>query len=266
MTLSSKLLKPDEDSEAITKLVKGFEAPKIDHLLPQKTRKEIRQSFSQDLTVRDAQFRMSDLVASRLSVEEEEEQRFREQVEKEVTARIAKIEQEAREKAHAEGFESGKKIGFEQEMQRMKGVHEAMIKTAESMNQMTKHVFAEHEEMIIQFLTQVASVVVRQAVATDKDYLVRVLKEIVERSGVKENIKIKLSKTDFSYAQDIQKGLEERIGQELSVKIEADDTLQPSSCVVETSFGEIRSALAQELEAMEKAMMAKVPRPSHVQN
>jgi flagellar biosynthesis/type III secretory pathway protein FliH len=257
--MTSKVLKNDDDRPIIEKTVKTFSAPPLADKGGVPSLSKMREKFKKDLTIRDSHFRISELSSKQLTVEEEERQLFQDRVDKEVKERIEKLTAEVTSKAHQEGLEKGRAEGYEAEVKRLAEMYKGAQKVFSDLAGLTTQIFQAHEAAVMDFIGHIVEVVVRHEIQMDRGYLSRILKEIVERTGAKENIKIRLGKEDMKVVEEIQKRLIDQVGQLRSLTFETDEAFQAGDCAVETNYGEIRALLQQEIEIIKKELAAKVP-------
>lgn len=208
-------------------------------------------------TQRDSRFSINPLLRDPLSVEEEE----RRVIEEKVRSRVAAMADEARAKAAEEGFQQGQAKGYEDAFAQFKGEgaerlarFEAMVKQAESAKE---SIFKQNERFLIDLVFRVSRMILLRELATDRDYVVRLCRELIERVGVRENIRIRIHPDEASTIGMIREGLEKTFGSLKNLHIEISNQVQVGGCMLETEWNAIDASLENQLKAVSEALLGQ---------
>jgi flagellar assembly protein FliH len=206
---------------------------------------------------RDRRFAINPLLREPLSIEDEE----RRVVEERVKTRLEAIQAEARAKAHEEGYQAGLEQGHREAYQRFaqESVErlrhfDAMLNDAENAKQ---EIYRANERFLMELVFRMAKMVTLKELATDRDYLVRLSRELIERIGVRENIRIRIHPEDAKTADIIKPGLEAALGALKNLSIEASPQVKRGGCIVETEWNAIDASLDRQFEGIREALIGK---------
>lgn len=211
---------------------------------------------------RDRRFSINPLLREPLSIEEEE----RRVVEERVKVRVEAIQAEARAKAHEEGYKVGLEQGHQEAYQRFaqESVErltnfDTMLKDAETAKQ---EIFRANERFIMELVFRMAKMVALKEVSADREYVVRLARELIERIGVRENIRIKICPEDLKTADIIKPGLEAALGALKNLAIESSPLVKRGGCIVETEWNAIDASLDRQFQGIYEALLGKSDRDS----
>lgn len=206
---------------------------------------------------RDRRFALNPLLREPLSIEEEE----RRVIEEKVRARIESVQAEARAKAHEEGYKAGLEQGHKEAYQRFaqEAVErlrsfDAMLGEAENAKQ---EIFRANERFLMELIYRVAKMVTLKEIAADRDYILRLSRELIERIGVRENIRIRIHPDDAKTAEILKPGLEQSLGALKNVTVEASPQVKHGGCIVETEWNAIDASLDTQFQGIYEALVGK---------
>lgn len=204
-----------------------------------------------------SRFAVSPVVRNHLSIEQEE----RRVIEEKVRARIDAVTAEVKDRAYQEGFAAGRKEGHQQAYEEWKkeGIDrmqkiDSFLKAAEEAK---TDIYRANEEFLIQLIFLVARKVILRDLKEDKEYLARLVRSILERVGVRENIRVKINRTDLENLELLQQNLENQLGKLSNFKVEISDEVKLGGCVVETELNEINASLSRQLGGVFEALTGR---------
>lgn len=202
----------------------------------------------QSRTQKDSRFAMNPLLREPLAVEEEE----RRVIEEKVRTRITAVSDDARKQASELGFQEGFKKGYEEAFKKFREEgHENMAKfeaVLETLENAKHDIFKANERYLIEMIFRVSKMVLMRELQTDKNYVTRLVQELVERVGARENIRIKLNSEDMKIAGQLKQDLETHVGLLKNVNIEASPQITVGGCVVETQWNAIDASFETQLK------------------
>jgi flagellar assembly protein FliH len=206
---------------------------------------------------KDRRFSLNPLLREPLSIEEEERRVIDDKVKTQLEAMAA----EASAKGHDEGYKAGLEAGhkeayrrFQQEAgERLQGF-ESMLLEAENAKQ---EIFRGNERFLMELVFRMAKMVTLKEISTDREYVVRLARELIERIGVRENIRIRIHPEDAKTAELLKPGLEATLGALKNLNVETSPEVQRGGCVVETQWNTIDASLETQFKGIYEALIAQ---------
>ncbi|MCM2277266.1 MAG: FliH/SctL family protein [Oligoflexia bacterium] len=206
---------------------------------------------------KDKRFALHELVRGPLSVEEEE----RRALEERVQARVNAIREEARAEASRQGYEEGLKNGHAEAFRRFReeGAErlarlDEVLAAAEAAKE---EIFRANEKFLLELVYRIARMVLLKELATDKEYLLRLTRELIERMGVRENITIRIHPDDKESLTMLKEGLDQAFGGLKNLNIEVSAQLSRGGCTVETAWNAIDASIETQLSGVYAALIGK---------
>lgn len=204
---------------------------------------------------RDSRFSMNELLRGPLAVEEEE----RKNIEEKVRARVAAVTEDAAARAHEEGYQAGLQKGFDdayaktrEECAEKVTQLDALLAGFESAKE---DIFAANERFVIELTYRIAGMIALKEVKQDPEYVTRLCREILERVGVRENIRIRVSPERIAAAGALKEGLEAQLGKLNNLSIEASPEVKSEGCQVETDWNSIDATFERQLAGVRAALI-----------
>ncbi len=189
-----------------------------------------------------------------LGVERQEKNHVENLVQSEVAERIARL----KEGAYQEGFEAGRKAGFEsaetEHREAVKPLQEQFVTLLGEFDQMKKDLYLANEAFLVQLIFQVGRQVLLKELSSDPEYVKRLCAHVVEKMGAKDHVRIKVSRKDAENIEAIKEFLKAQIPDLKNVQIEGSDELPLGGCKVETDLSRINASIETQLGSIEKAL------------
>lgn len=200
-----------------------------------------------DTSHRENRFILSQLAKKAFSITKEEEALMESRVQERVDA----LAQRTREDAFKQGYADGVKDGHEAAFKK------ATLETTRRMNQIDTllgsmekaklDLFAANQEFLMNVIYRISKVVLLREITTDKDYLIRLSKELIERCGLRDNLIVKIHPTDAQAMDELKAGLVQSFGSLSNLTIELTDEVQRGGCILETEWGAIDGSIDTQL-------------------
>ena len=89
----------------------------------------------------------------------------------------------------------------------------------------------------------------------DPQYLGRLCREILERVGVRENIRIRVNAQELQAAGSLKDDLEAALGKLTNISIEASSDVARFGCVVETDWNSVDATLERQMTGVREALL-----------
>lgn len=206
---------------------------------------------------KDARFILSDLVREPLAIDVEERRAIEARIRSEVDALAKETYAAAREA----GFEEGRKEGHEAAMaearEQAASVLDSFSQMVESVESHRARLLETQERFLMELVLKIARKVCLKEIQTDPQYIHRLIATMVEQSGARENLRIRVSVADFESVSTFRSTLSERFGGLKNLTIEASSSVEPGQCEVETDLASYTASLDSQLEIIEKAVLGE---------
>jgi len=203
----------------------------------------------------DSRFSLNPLLRDPLSVEEEE----RRVIEERVRVRVEALSEEVKRKSEAVGYEAGLKKGHTEAYSKFleEGAgrlqrFEAFLAEIESAKE---QIFRANERFLVEVVFRIAKMLLLKELAADKEYVLRLARELIERVGVRENITIRISPEDAQTANLFKEGLEKSLGILKNVDIQISNQVKGGGCMIETEWNAIDASVETQLQGVYSALV-----------
>ena len=263
-------IKPSQGEERVVKVegahtpvVRQFELENF-HKAKQKSYAQVRKDYGSfattdtdkpDLKQKDRRFALHNLARGPLAVDAEEQRVIQERVREQVAA----LSEEVKASAHGEGYQEGLKRGYEEAFKKFQTEGAARIQSVEkllaSLEGAKAEIFKANERFLIELVYRIARMVLLKELTTDKEYVIRLARELIERVGVRENIKLRVSPSDAESLGMLKEGLERSLGQLQNLSIEISKEVVGGGCRIETEWNAIDASIQTQLEAVRDALV-----------
>lgn len=197
---------------------------------------------------RNGRFRLNELTRGPLSVEAEEEARIEAEVQRRLAIQLQAISDSSRKAAYQEGFEKGKGDARAEVLTQCKPMVDQFEALVGGFENMQTDLFKANEEYLIHMVYRLAKHVLLRELKEDTEYVRRLVSQLLERLGTRENIKIFVGEMEYSSAETLREGLAQTLGQLKNLSIEQDSTITGRGCRLETDYGEIDARLEVQIE------------------
>lgn len=162
---------------------------------------------------------------------------------------------EAKEKAAVMGEEAWQK-GYSEGIAAAQKQCEDTIAEAEEIkaraNEEHSEVLAGIETEIIDLVIEVSKKVIGSEIAINKENLIYLIKQAVNKCSNKKSIIIKVAPEDFDFLNMNREKLEEIIDCSDEMELKQDKSLKPGACILETPFGSMDAGVHKKLEKIEE--------------
>jgi flagellar assembly protein FliH len=202
----------------------------------------------------NSQFKLHPESKKHLGIDQEERTHLESVVQIEVDARMAALQK----KAHAEGFAQGQQEGqaqaatdFAAEMQPM---HDQFLALLNEFDGLKQELYHANESVLVQMIFNIGKQVLLQDLKTDPEYVKRLTAQMIEKVGVKEQVRIQVSRADYANVEAIRDFLKAQFPDLKNVQLEASDALELGGCKVETDLSRINASVETQLKAIESAL------------
>lgn len=166
---------------------------------------------------KDKRFNLSPLLRGPLSVEEEEKRALDERV----RSRVEALSKEARDQARTDGYADGLHRGYQEAFDKFREEGAQRLARLDELlsnfEGAKEDVFRANERFLLELIYRISRMVILKELSVDKDYLLRLIKELIDRVGVRENITIRLNPEELKTLSMLEEDISENIGTLLSL-------------------------------------------------
>ncbi len=208
-------------------------------------------------TQKDRAFAINSLHREPLSIDEEEQRVIEQRVQERMDALVKEVYDKAERDGFAKGHADGHAEAFaafraegEQKLAHLEGLIAAAEKCKEE-------IFRANERFVISLVYRICKMILLRELQTDREYLVRLTRELIERTGIRDGVRLRLNPEDFLAMGSLREGLETHFGNLKNLQIESSSTVSRGSCVIETEWNAIDANLDTQMKAVETALLGK---------
>lgn len=206
---------------------------------------------------RDRRFSLNSLLRDPLSVEQEEQRAIEERVQ----ARVDTMVVNAKELAAEVGYKEGLRIGYEEAFRKVREEAKSSLQRFDQLvneaENAKKEIFKANERFLIELVFRIAKSVILRDLSDDPEYILRIATELVERVGVRDNLKIRIHTEDAKTIDMLKGGLEKTYGTLNNLTIESSNQVPQGSCLVETEWNAIEARVEDQLQAIYGSLTGK---------
>ncbi len=206
----------------------------------------------------DRRFSINPLLRDPLSIEQEE----RRVIEEKVRLQIQALTDEAKAEASIIGYQDGLKKGFDEGLSQfcIDGASriDALEKLTASIENAKMEIFRANERFLMELIFRIARMVILKELAMDREYLLRLAKELISKIGAKDNLILKIHPNDIETVGMIKGGLDKAFGELMNLNIESSIEVKRGGCQVETEWSSIDASVETQLEGLYQSLIGKV--------
>ena len=206
---------------------------------------------------KDNRFSLNSLQRDPLTVEEE----ARQLLAAKVREQVATIAEEVRKKAAQEGYRDGLAKGHEEAFMTFKAEAAERVaafeKLVQSLDATKADIFAANEKYLLEMIFRIARMVLLRDLKTDPEYLVRLTRELVERVGVRDHIRIRIHPDDAATLEQIREGLEKSFGALKNLNLETSPAVGRGGCLLETEWNAIDATIETQLKGIHSSLVGE---------
>jgi flagellar assembly protein FliH len=200
-------------------------------------------------------FQVDPILRDLLSVDEETDTEIERRVEAKISQLRADALIEGREEGYEEGYARGKKEAqdaFEAAAQERIARMDVFVAAVEAMKD---ELFRANERFLIELVFRIAANILQKEIAADPEYVARVVRSIVERVGVKEQLKLIASASQLEALYALLPELEKKHSSLKNISIEGSSQLEDADVVIETDWNRIDATLESQLATLHASVV-----------
>lgn len=206
---------------------------------------------------KDRRFSLNPLLRDPLSVEEEE----RRVIEERVRDRIETLKEDTKKQAFDVGYQDGLKQGYEKAFQEFRAEGQTKLAKLETLIQEFEsakdEIYRANERVLVEMIYRIARMVMLKELSADKDYVARIARDLLERVGARENIRIRINPAEAATITSLKEELERSLGTLKNLNIETSNQVERGGCVVETEWNSIDASIETQLKGVYEALVGR---------
>lgn len=165
---------------------------------------------------------------------------------------IAREKAQAIEEARAQGYEEGARQAYEEFEQSRR---ELEMEKRQHEEEYAEMIF-DLEPKFVRYLTNIYEKVFQVDLAEEKEIVVNLLKNAMQKVEISKNYMIHVSKDDYKFVYEHKKELSEAtMSEDAVIDVVEDATLKAGDCFVETANGIFDCGIETQLTALKKKLM-----------
>ncbi len=206
---------------------------------------------------KDNRFTLNPLLRETLSVEQEE----RRAIEEKVQARLLILTENEKKKAEEEGYQVGVKKGYQDSIEKLKQESVLILKQLSQLlhdfEVAKSEIYQANERFIIELIFKIAKSIVLKEISVDKDYVSRLAKELIQRIGVRDCLKLFIHTEDAENIENLRQNLSLEFNSLNNLSVEVSSQIERGGCRVESEWSFIETSLEQQLNAIHQELIGK---------
>jgi len=164
---------------------------------------------------------------------------------------------EIQKQAYNQGFAEGEKIGLETGNRQLTPVIQNFTQALSQLEEIKREIRLNAEKKMLDLALAVARKVVTCEIQNNRESILHIIHDAMERVVDHKNIIIKLNPEDFKYVNDRGFELAGLIDHFEHITFEADECIVGGGCLIETKMGEIDARIDQQFKVIEERFEAE---------
>lgn len=159
-------------------------------------------------------------------------------------------------RAYEAGFQKGCDEGYQAGLQQAAGKLNCLAQVAGQLENIKQDLYQRAEKDVVNLALAVGKKILDQELQTNPEVIVGVVKGALQRVSDHTRITIRINPADLETVKQAEPQLAVYFENSSGVSYEADKTIGPGGCIIETNFGEIDARLDQQFQAVAQALRA----------
>ncbi len=206
-------------------------------------------------TQKDSRFSINPLLRNSLSIEEEE----RRVIEARVQQIVTEIAEREKLAARSQGYQEGLKKGIEEAQKKIQiESADKIARFDQFLNEMENartEIFRVNETIIMEMIFRISKLLLMKELTLDREYVLRLAKDLVSKVGVRENIIVRINPLDGEIIGLLKEGVEKTFGSITNFNVELSSKVKQSGCEIETEWNLINASIEAQLQEVYRALV-----------
>lgn len=160
--------------------------------------------------------------------------------------------------AYIRGFNKGEKAGFDAAAEKIESLKALLSEAVEALRRAQIQLQRDAEKEIVELALSVAERVVGHEVKANREGVVAVVVEALQKVEHQEAVVIKINPADIDFLDRLQLPLSSFFSNPDAVAIEADESVGAGGCMIQTGGGDIDARLESRLRVVAEAFRKKL--------
>ena len=178
-----------------------------------------------------------------------------EQIIAEAEAKKSQLETEA----HENGFEAGRKAGYEDGVAEVNRLIERMHKMVESVMQRREEILSETESQIVELVILMARKVIKILSESQKNVVMANTLAALKKVKTRGNVTLRVNLEEVKLTTDHIQEFIQHVENIEAIKVLEDSSVEKGGCIVETDFGAIDARISSQLTELENKILEVSP-------
>ena len=178
-----------------------------------------------------------------------------EQIIAEAEAKKAQLEAEANQN----GFEAGRKAGYEDGVAEVNRLIERMHKMVESVMQRREEILSETESQIVELVILMARKVIKILSESQKNVVMANTLAALKKVKTRGNVTLRVNLEEVKLTTDHIQEFIQHVENIEAIKVLEDSSVEKGGCIVETDFGAIDARISSQLTELENKILEVSP-------
>lgn len=160
--------------------------------------------------------------------------------------------------AYIRGFNKGEKAGLESAADKIESLTRLLDEAVEAFRHARNRIQIDSEQEIVELVLAVAGRIVGHEVQTNREAIVAVVREALQKVESQDTVVIKMNPADVEFLDRLRLPLANLSRNPDGLRIEADDSIGIGGCLIETDGGDIDARLESRLRIVGEAFRKKL--------
>ncbi len=160
--------------------------------------------------------------------------------------------------AYIRGFNKGEKAGLESARDKIDSAARILKEAVEAFRRACKRIEHDTEKEIVELALAVAERIVDYEICTNREGLVALVREALQKVANREVAVIKMNPSDIEFLDRLQLPLAGLLGNPDAARIEADEGIGIGGCLIETDGGDIDARIESKLRVVAETFRKKL--------
>jgi flagellar biosynthesis/type III secretory pathway protein FliH len=160
--------------------------------------------------------------------------------------------EEIEQNAFQQGFDEGKKVGFEAGSKKLEPVIISLNQALRQLENVRQEIHGQIEKEVVKLAVAIAKKIVCHEIKISPDTVVCVAREAISGLENPGKIKVKMNPVDLQFVQNTKHQLTQILHNVENVLFEAEESIPSGGCIIETDMGDIDARLEKQFQVIEE--------------
>jgi len=204
---------------------------------------------------KDARFRLNSLQREPLAVDQEEKRVIEELVQERVRETEVQIRETARDQGYQEGFERGHAEAEAQVRSEGAALLDRLSLFVQACEGAKEQIARAQEKLMVEMILRMGRAVLLRELATDKDHVLRLAREMIASTDLREHLRLKVAASDIEDADRISTELSKSFPELKNLRIEASPLVQQGGAILESQWSTADAAVETQIQRIFSAVL-----------